>query len=156
MGFFRFLGFFEISGLLGFLLGFFGLWVFFWIFGIFRIFMGFFGFLGFVWNFQDFWDFFQIFPKSVWDFSSDFPLGDNCAKTVSKIVDMALKLEQNMYGWVGFFIFGPHPPPVSFIVKFLPPSPGGGEFGLLHLTSKEVLLEALSRHPSATKTDRHT
>ena len=36
-----------------------------------------------------------------------------------KSVDMGLKLEENMYGWMGFFISGPHTP-VTFLVKYYP------------------------------------
>ena len=41
-------------------------------------------------------------------------------KLYQKYVDMGLKLEENMYGWVGFFIFGPHTP-ITFLVKYPPP-----------------------------------
>ena len=40
-------------------------------------------------------------------------------KCYQKSVDMGRKLEENMYGWVGFFIFGPHTP-VTFLVKYPP------------------------------------
>ena len=44
-------------------------------------------------------------------------------KCYQKSVDMGRKLEENMYGWVGFFISGPHTP-VTFLVKYPPPPPG--------------------------------
>ena len=40
-------------------------------------------------------------------------------KCYQKSVDMGRKLEENMYGWVGFFISGPHTP-VTFLVKYPP------------------------------------
>ena len=40
-------------------------------------------------------------------------------KCYQKSVDMGQKLEENMYGWVGFFISGPHTP-VTFLVKYPP------------------------------------
>ena len=42
-------------------------------------------------------------------------------KLYQKSVDMDVKLEENMYGWLGFFIFGPHAP-ITFLVKYpIPP-----------------------------------
>ena len=40
-------------------------------------------------------------------------------KCYQKSVDMGLKLEENMYGWVGFFISGPHTP-INFLIKYPP------------------------------------
>ena len=40
-------------------------------------------------------------------------------KLYQKYVDMGLKMDEKMYGWVGFFIFGPHTP-VNFLVKYPP------------------------------------
>ena len=40
-------------------------------------------------------------------------------KYPSKSVDMGVKLEKNIGGWVAFFIFGPHTP-VTFLEKYPP------------------------------------
>ena len=48
-------------------------------------------------------------------------------KCYQKSVDMGRKLEENMYGWVGFFISGPHTP-VTFLVKYPPPGFGPPRF----------------------------
>ena len=50
---------------------------------------------------------------------------------------MGLKLEENMYGWVGFFSFGPHTP-VTFLDKY-PPG-----FGIRSLSQNNVWESALS------------
>ena len=41
-------------------------------------------------------------------------------KCYHKYEDMGVKLKENMYGWAGFFISGPHTP-VTFLVKYPPP-----------------------------------
>ena len=43
-------------------------------------------------------------------------IGDNVHQ---KSVDMGLRPRKNMYGWVGFFSFGPHTP-VTFLDKYPP------------------------------------
>ena len=43
-------------------------------------------------------------------------IGDNVRQ---KSVDMGLRPRKNMYGWVGFFSFGPHTP-VTFLDKYPP------------------------------------
>ena len=46
-------------------------------------------------------------------------------KCYQKSVDMGLKLEENMYGWVVLFISGPHTPLTFLVFSLLCPSPLG-------------------------------